>query len=273
MAGDTPAVQLPVLDASDEKPTSASLNAYSDDPPHAVHSFSEASGDRVILSTGRTIIVVTQLVGVQLFTSFCNGIVVIGLPAISKALHIKSGLLLWPTSVFYLTAGSCLMLAGSIADVIGCRVTIMAANVLLVATAIGCGLSKTGGAFIAFRALQGVVNAMVVPASVSIVSTSVEFGRPRNLSFACLGFSGPLGFLLGLVLGGVIIDQVGFPPAFYLAAGVSFVLGVCGLWVLPADPQAKTSWNTLGKRLVYDLDWVGTLIASTGLATLSYALA
>ena len=184
MAGDTPAIQLPVLDASDEKPTSASLNAYSDDPPHAVHSSSEASGDRVILSTGRTIIVVTQLVGVQLFTSFCNGIVVIGLPAISKALHIKSGLLLWPTSVFYLTAGSCLMLAGSITDVIGCRVTIMAANVLLVATAIGCGLSKTGGALIAFRALQGVVNAMVVPASVAIVSRSVEFGRPRNLSFA-----------------------------------------------------------------------------------------
>ena len=60
----------------------------------------------------------------------------------------------------------------------------MAANVLLVATGIDYGLSKTGGALIAFRALQGVVNAMVVPASVAIVSRSVEFGRPRNLSFA-----------------------------------------------------------------------------------------
>jgi len=149
----------------------------------------------------------------------------------------------------------------------------MAANVLLVATGIDYGLSKTGGALIAFRTLQDVLNAMVVPASVSIVSTSVEFGRPRNLSFACLGFFGPLGFLLGLVLGCVIIDQVGFPQAFHIAAGVSFVLGVCGLWVLPADPQAKTSWNTLGKRLVYDLDWIGTLISSTVLATVSYALA
>ena len=273
MASDTPAIQLQVLAVTEEKSTTAPLKALSEDPPNTGRSSLDEPGHRVILSTGRTIIVVTQLVGVQLFTSFCNGIVVIGLPAISKALHIETGLLLWPTSVFYLTAGSCLMLAGSIADVIGCRITIMAANVVLIATAIGCGLSKTGGAIIAFRALQGVVNAMVVPASVSIVSTSVEFGRPRNLSFACLGFSGPLGFLLGLVLGGVIIDQVGFPPAFFLAAGVSFVLGVCGLWVLPADPQAKTSWSTLGKRLVYDLDWVGTLIASTGLATLSYALA
>ena len=76
-----------------------------------------------------------------------------------------------------------------------------------------------------------------------------------------------------MVLGGVIIDRVEFPPAFYFAAGVSFILGVCGLWVLPADPQAKALWSTLGKRLVYDLDWAGTLIASTGLAALSYALA
>ncbi|KAH9873312.1 hypothetical protein J1614_005710 [Plenodomus biglobosus] len=273
MASHTPAVQLQVLAASDRNPTTAPFTASSKGPRDADRSSSETLGHKAVLSRGRTVIVVTQLVGVQLFTSFCNGIVVIGLPAISTALHIEAGLLLWPTSVFYLTAGSCLMLAGSIADVIGSRITIMAASFLLVATAIGCGLSKTGGALIAFRALQGVVNAMVVPASVSIVSTSVEFGRPRNLSFACLGFSGPLGFLLGLVLGGVMIDRVGFRPAFYLAAGVSFVLGVCGLWVLPTDSQAKTSWSTLGKRLVYDLDWVGTLIASAGLAMVSYVLA
>lgn len=269
MTESTPAVQLQVLAASD-KPSTTPVTT---DSPNADHSSFEAVDHKVVLSTGRTVIVVTQLVGVQLFTSFCNGIVVVGLPAISTALHIEGSLLLWPTSVFYLTAGSCLMLAGSIADIIGCRITIMAANVLLVATAIGCGLSKTGGALIAFRALQGVVNAMVVPASVSIVSTSVEFGRPRNLSFACLGFSGPLGFLLGLVLGGVMIDLVGFPPAFYLAAGVSFALGVCGLWVLPTDPQTSIPWSMLGKRVVHDLDWVGTLIASAGLAMVSYVLA
>jgi hypothetical protein len=238
MIGDTPAVPLQALAASDAKLTTAPFTNSSEDPLDADHSSSDALDHKVVLSTGRTVIVVTQLVGVQLFTSFCNGVVVVGLPTISTALHIEAGLLLWPTSVFYLTAGSCLMLAGSIADVIGCRITIM-----------------------------------VVPASVSIVSTSVEFGRPRNLSFACLGFSGPLGFLLGLVLGGVMIDLVGFPPAFYLAAGVSFVLGVCGLWVLPADPQTNISWRTLGKRLVYDLDWVGTLIASSGLAMVSYVLA
>jgi hypothetical protein len=63
-------------------------------------SSSGVSGDKAILSICKTIIVVTQQVDVQLFTKLCNGIVVIRLTAISKALHIESGLLLWPTCVF-----------------------------------------------------------------------------------------------------------------------------------------------------------------------------
>ena len=130
---------------------------------------------------------------------------VVGLPAIASTLDLEAALLLWPTSVFYLTAGSCLMLAGSIADVVGTRPMTLAANVLLIASALACGLARTGGEIIAFRGLQGVSSAMAVPASVSIISTSVEYGQPRNLGFACLGLSGPLGFLLGLVLSGLLV--------------------------------------------------------------------
>lgn len=225
-----------------------------------------------ILSTKRAAVVISQLIGVQLFTSFCNGIIVVGLPAISKSLNLDPGLLLWPTSAFYLTAGSCLMLAGSIADVVGTKPVMNAANVLLVASSIGCGFARNGGELIAFRALSGISSAMAVPASVSIISTSVGHGRPRNVGFGCLGFSGPLGFLLGLVLGGVFVDRVGWRPAFYLAAAASFVLGLICLWVLPKDPRVRGK-RAIGKELVFDIDWVGTVILSTGLALLSYVLA
>jgi MFS family permease len=232
----------------------------------------QANGTTTVLFKGRAVIVITQLIGLQLFTSFCNGIVVVGLPAIASTLDLEAGLLLWPTSVFYLTAGSCLMLAGSIADVLGTRPVMLAANILLVASALACGLARTGGELIAFRALQGVTSAMTVPASVSIISTSVEYGRPRNLGFACLGFSGPLGFLIGLVLGGVFVDNVGWRPAFYLAASASFVLCVIGFWILPQDHRPRPK-RMITKQLAFDIDWVGTVVSSTGLATLSYVLA
>ncbi|KAK4500143.1 hypothetical protein PRZ48_008329 [Zasmidium cellare] len=224
------------------------------------------------LSTSRAVIVVAQLIGLQLFSSFCNGIAVVGLPAITATVKLETSLLLWPTSVFYLTAGSCLMLAGSIADVVGTRPMILAANMLLIASAFACGVARTGGELIAFRALQGISFAMAVPASVSIISTNIASGRPRNLGFSCLGFSSPLGFLLGLVLGGVMVDSVGWRPAFYLAGATTAALCVFGFWALPRDIRPRPM-HTMLKQLALDIDWVGTAVLSAGITILSYVLA
>lgn len=139
----TPPVSAPSRE-SPALPVDASLDASPD------------NNTTIVLSKSRAVIVITQLISLQLFTSFCNGIVVVGLPAIASTLNLEAGLLLWPTSIFYLTAGSCLMLAGSIADVVGTRPVMLAANTLLVASALACGLARTGGELIAFRGLQGV---------------------------------------------------------------------------------------------------------------------
>lgn len=63
-----------------------------------------------------------------------------------------------------------------------------------------------------------------------------------------------------------MVDMVRFPQAIYLAARVNFLyLRVCSLWV--------QSWKIMGQRFFYNLDRIGTLIASAGLAMLSYDLA
>ncbi|KKP05394.1 hypothetical protein THAR02_02499 [Trichoderma harzianum] len=187
----------------------------------------------IIHSKTRATFVVAELLGLNLFGSFCNGVVVVGLPAMAASLHIDEGLLVWPTSVFYLTAGSCLLLAGSITDVIGTKTMSLIGAFAAAASAMACGLAQSGGQLIAFRALQGITNAIIVPSSVSIISTSLEEGRPRNLGFACLGFAGPIGFSLGLVLGGVFADRTGWRAAFYLAAAITFALFLVGVWTLP----------------------------------------
>lgn len=244
-----------------EPPAEAALNA-----------FPANNTTTTVLSRRRAVIVITQLLGVQLFTSFCNGIIVVGLPAIASALDLEESLLLWPTSVFYLTAGSCLLMAGSIADVVGPRRVNLTGCFLFGACALACGLARTGGKFIAFRGLQGVTSAMVVPSSISIISTTVEAGRPRNMGFACLGLAGPLGFSFGLVLSGVFVDSIGWRPAFYLAGAAVFVLCGIGIWALPRDARPRPG-QPIGKRLALEIDWVGTMLASTGMATLSYVLA
>jgi len=164
------------------------------------------------------------------------------------------------------------MLAGSIADVIGTRPMVLTSSALLAISAACCGVSRNGAELIAFRGLQGIANAIAVPASVSIISTRVQDGQPRNIGFSCLGFAAPLGFLLGLVLGGVFVDGVGWRPAFYLVAAASCATGCVGVWVLPKDEKPKT-WRCVKRQLRDEIDWVGTVISSTGLVCLSYALA
>ncbi|KAJ5219947.1 hypothetical protein N7468_009151 [Penicillium chermesinum] len=209
----------------------------------------------VILSKGRTVIVISYLIALTVFNSFCNGVIVVGLPAIASSLHLEE-------DFGY----------GRHQYVAGTRRVNLIGAFLGAIFAVAFGLARTGGELIAFRALQGIANAIFVPSSVSIVSQSVEDGRPRNIGFSCLGFSQPIGFSVGLVLGGVFVDTVGWRVPFYIAGAVIFASFFIGVWVLPQDVRVRTR-PSVWRRLLSEIDWVGALIASTGLATLSYILA
>ncbi|ETR96785.1 MFS general substrate transporter [Trichoderma reesei RUT C-30] len=249
-------VELQPVKANGSSPDAASVEAEALSDPSSGSSPAPPSADAktaIVHSRWRAALVVAQLLGLNLFSSFCNGVVV-------------------PTSVFYLTAGSCLLLAGSIADVVGTKTMSLVGAFAAAVSAMACGLSQSGGQLIAFRALQGITNAIIVPSSVSIVSTGLEEGRPRNLGFACLGFAGPIGFSLGLVLGGVFADSTGWRAAFYLAAATTFALFLAGIWVLPKNavlPGDKSLWS----RTLTEIDIVGAIIGTASLVMLSYALA
>lgn len=243
----------------------------SDDSP-AMDSAVEVTMPTTVLPKNRAIIVITQVCGVQFFCSFCSGILVIALPAIQKTLNIEEALLVWPTSSYYLVAGSCLLLTGAIADVVGLKRLNLSGAFLSAVFALSCGLSQSGGDLIAFRSISGIANAIITPSSIAIISSSVEDGQPRNMGLACLGFSLPLGFGFGMVLTGFLTDTVGWRPAFYLAAAAGLMLSVVGIWALPKDTRQEEE-KTVWKRMGSDIDWVGLILATTGLATLSYVLA
>ena len=225
-----------------------------------------------VLPTSRAVVVIVQACGLSFFSSFCSGVIVIALPAIQSTLGLPESLLVWPTSSYYLTAGSCLLLAGSVADVAGSKRVNLIGSFFSAIFILACGLARNGAEIIAFRALHGITYAIITPSSISIISNNVEEGRPRNMGFACMGFGQPLGFCFGLVLGGMFTDTVGWRPAFYVAAVASLALFLVGIWTLPQDarPQAGQS---VWKRLALEIDWIGVLLASTGLILLSYVLA
>jgi MFS family permease len=168
-----------------------------------------------------------------------------------------------------------LLLAGSIADVVGSRPINLAGCFLQGLFIIACGFARNAIEFILFRALQGIAVSMCLPTSTAIVANAVPSGRGRNLAFSCLGLVQPLGFSLGLVLEGVLLNSVGWRIGYYLSGGATLVLFLVGIWALPPDRMADglITEGSMLKRLKTEIDWVGAMIAFTCLALFSYVFA
>lgn len=86
-----------------------------------------------------------------------------------------------------------------------------------------------------------------------------------------MGGGQPVGFALGLTLGGVFTQTTGWQTGFYVSAGANIIIALLAWFGLPTAPglNAKVAWD----RLKNHIDWVGGGLASTGLALLSYVLA
>lgn len=233
------------------------------------------NSDEIITQTlprSRAVIVIIQLAGINFITSFSNGLVTVGLPAMSTALGLHPSLLLWPMNSYALTSASCLLLAGSVADVIGTRKVNLIGCFFIALFILVSGFSQNGIQLIMFRAMQGIAGAMALPSSMSIISRSIESGKPRNIGFACLGLAMPLGFSFGMVLAGVFINGPGWRTGFYMGGAASFLLFVVGIWALPIDVKVRTE-ASLWRRLATRIDWIGASLASTSIALFSYVLA
>ncbi|KAH8641193.1 MFS general substrate transporter [Alternaria alternata] len=226
------------------------------------------------VSTLHTFLTIFTPSFVGFIASFTNGIITVGLPIIARSISLERSLYLWPSSVYGLTSGAALLIAGSIADIVGARSVEMTGITFLGIFTLACGFAQSGAQLVVFRALQGVALALHLPASVAIITGAVPSGRARNLGFACLGFSQPLGFAVGLVLSGVMIERAGWRVGFYLTGGCLLAVAVGAIWTLPKLPsQNQDGVIALWKKVGREIDWVGGMISSGGLAILAYVLA
>jgi MFS family permease len=240
--------------------------------------FSDTESSSVSLplkaSNFRTFLTIFTPSLVGFIASFSSGVITVGLPEIARSLSLDRSLYLWPSSVYGLTSGATLLIAGSIADIVGARPVELLGITLLGIFTLACAFSATGEQLVVFRALQGVALGMHLPASVALISGAVPSGRARNFGFACLGFSQPLGFAVGLVLSGILIERAGWRSGFYASGSATLAVALAAVWTLPKlKAQDTDSDQTLWKKVVEEVDWVGGAISSGGLAILAYVLA
>src|SRR5881409_4009413 len=143
-------------------------------------------------------------------------IVNVALPSIQRGLHFSPTSLQWIVSAYTLVFGGFLLLGGRAADLLGRRAVFMTGLVLFAVSSLLAGLATTQGEIIGARAVQGLGGALLSPAALSILTVTFAHGKERNLAMGVWGGLAGLGGSLGAIIGGTLVDSVGWSWIFFV---------------------------------------------------------
>lgn len=223
-------------------------------------------------SKTRSAAIIITISSISFLNTLGSGLLTVALPQIAKDLGLPRALLLWPAAIYGLTCGCTLLIAGAIADVVGRRFIFILGSIILSAFTLGCGLCQTYMQLIVFRGFQGVAIAFCLPSGVGIISNVFPPGQRRNIAFAALGGGQPVGYAVGLVLGGFFVESIGWRYGYYLGTICNGVITAVAVWSLNAG-ESTLRGKQVWRRMKEEIDWVGAGIASTSLAMLFYVFA
>ncbi|KAJ7607813.1 major facilitator superfamily [Mycena polygramma] len=226
----------------------------------------------------RDALVVATVSGVTTLNVFLSGALTVAIPSIGVDLHISEADLQWPLTVFSLAYGCTLLLFGRMGDIYGGRILFLAGSAWFAVWSIGTALAPNLTAITLFMAMLGLGAAANTPAGIGIIVAHFPPGARRNTAFGVLGAGQPLGYILGLVLGGLLSQsKATWRAIFYVQAALGALFVLLGIIYLPrfsSSSSSPNSPNSSSKRL-YDkgLDWGGALLSTAGIGLLTYSLA
>jgi len=191
-----------------------------------------------------------------------NTIVNIALPSLRVDLDASVSGLQWTIDAYALVLASLLILAGSTADRVGRRRTFQTGLVLFTAGSLLCSVAPSLGWLIGFRMIQAVGGSMLNPVAMSIIANTFTVPRERARAIGIWG--GVIGFSMavGPLLGGVLVDSLGWRSIFWINVPVGIAAFVLAARFVPESkaPRARR------------IDPVGQVLVLTVLASITYGI-
>ena len=180
-----------------------------------------------------------------------NTIVNVALPAIHRSLHASFTGLQWTIDAYTLVLASLLMLSGSTADRVGRRRIFQTGLVVFSLGSLACALAPSLGVLVAARALQAVGGSMLNPVAMSIIRNVFEDPRERAQAIGVWGGVVGISLALGPVLGGLLVDSVGWRSVFLVNLPVGLAaLVLTALFVPESRAQHPRRLDPVGQALV-----------------------
>ncbi|MFF4261910.1 MFS transporter [Streptomyces virginiae] len=212
--------------------------------------------------SGRARWVLFVLCAAQFMVALDFSVLNVALPVLGEDLGLGRSALQWAITAFALPSGGFLLLFGRIADLYGRKRLFLTGLALFGAASLLATLAWDPASFLAGRALQGLGAAVIVPTGMSLLTTTFPEGPLRDKALGISGTLLSLGFTVGMVLGGVMTDTLGWRSTM----GLLTVTAVIVLFMAPGLlPESRTTERPR-------LDVPGAVTVTGGLLALIYAL-
>ena len=180
-------------------------------------------------------------------------IVSVANPTIMRDLDATMVATLWATSAFLLAYAVPLLITGRFGDRFGPRRIYLMGLAVFTVSSFVCGLAPSIEVLIGARVFQGLGAALMTPQTMAVI-TRIFKPRERGSAMAVWGVTGGVATLVGPILGGLLLDTLGWQWIFYVNVPVGVIAFVLALRYVPVLPTSA-----------HRMDWVGVLLSAAGM--------
>ena len=185
----------------------------------------------------------------------------LALPSIRDALAASNTELLWIVDSYGLVFAGLLLPAGAFGDRYGRKEALVAGLVILFGGALAATFAATPLVLIGARSVMGIGAALVMPATLSILTVVFPPSERAKAIAVWVGFAGA-GGALGVLAGGILLDFFWWGSVFFINVPIALVVLISVIAIVPTSRDEEQR----------PLDIGGSLLSIAGLGILLFGI-
>src|ERR1700742_4238525 len=144
------------------------------------------------------------------------------LPALQKSLQASGAELFWILNAYLLMLASLILIGGSMGDRLGRKKVFMAGIFIFICASAACGFAPGVLYLILFRMIQGIGRALMIPGSLSLISSSIN-EKERGKAIGTWSAITTVVTMGGPILGGFLADAGLWRYIFFINVPIGLV--------------------------------------------------
>lgn len=182
------------------------------------------------------------------------------LPSLQKSLDATGADLFWLLNAYLLILASLILIGGSLGDKLGRKKILMWGILVFIIGSAACGFAPSVSLLIAFRIVQGIGGALMIPGSLSLISTSIN-EKERGKAIGTWSAFTTVLIIGGPVLGGALADAGLWRYIFFINVPIG-VATMFMLWLKVKETRDEDADQAI--------DFIGAAAIALGLASLTF---